>query len=191
MLQATDAAAWAFTLNLLANRGARAGALVDQSIALSRMLRAGRAPELNGLAMVMGNDDPEEDPGITRGVRSLQLDSMVAHIVDLAAVPQLSPWLPMMLTTVAEDAAPTKTRVRDLLKASDVLASAGKPALAFQVASNAVASDSTLEPDAAKYAWYQNGSGIVQRREAGSGESVPRRLGHDLRRQRGVRVDRH
>lgn len=158
LLQATDAGAWAFTLNLLANRGARAGALIDQSIALSRMLRAGRAPELNALAMMMGNDDPEENPGITRAVRFIQLDSMVAHIVDLAAVPQLSPWLPMMLTTVAEDAAPAKARVRDLLKASDVLASAGKTALAFQVASNAVASDTTLEPDAAKYPWYRTGA---------------------------------
>lgn len=158
LLQATDAAAWAFTLNLLANRGVRAGAVADQAIALYRMLRSGGAPELTGISVVMGNDDPEEDPGITRAVRALQLDSMTAHIVELASVSQLSPWLPMMLVTVAEDAAPNKTRVREVLKAADVLASSGKPALAFQLANNAVASDSTIEPDAAKYAWYRTGA---------------------------------
>jgi hypothetical protein len=155
----SDAATWAFALHLLRTRIANARTLLEQSIAVRRMfIERTRSPEFFGFVSLMGNEDPEDEPRISRAFRGRQLDSVLAHVADFAASEQLGPWLPMILTMLAEVADTTKRRTADLIKAADALAPSGRATLAFQLASNAVASDSTLEPRAAAFEWYRTGA---------------------------------
>lgn len=154
-----DAGAWAFALHLLAPRAARARALLDQATSMRRALSsAGPPPEYIAYEILMGNTDPEEEPGISRAFRARQLDSLLKHVVEFGAADALGGFVPSMLPTVAEGVDPKRPRVAGLLKAADALAAAGRPVLAFQLASNAVVSDSTLEVEAATFPWYKAGA---------------------------------
>jgi hypothetical protein len=149
---------WAFALELAEAHVSRAGVLLDQQIALLHLLTPGAPAEFPAFMVMMGNDKPEEEPGMPRSLRGVELDSLVAHLNDAAASPQIGPWLPMMLTMLAENADTTKTRLATLLRAADALASGGHQQTAFQLASNVVFSDSTLEAGAAKFVWYRAGA---------------------------------
>ena len=150
-----DGIAWAFVLETIANRTTHAATLLDQQLASLRLTNpALTQPELTAYFLIMGNDNPGEEPGISRAVRAMQLDSLVAH-VSSAAGTTLAPYLAPMLEQIALDADTTRRRLRDLLKAGETLASAGHAQLAFEVANTAVSSDSTLEADAAKSPWYR------------------------------------
>jgi TolB-like protein len=154
-----DAGAWAFALHLFAGRMSRAGTLLDQRIALQRLITpSAPAPDFTAFVMMMGNQNPEDEPAIPRSVRVSQLDTMLAHVTEAAAVPQLGPWLPILLPILAEVADTTKQRLVELVSAADALATAGRARLAFELASNAVVSDSTLEAKAAKFPWYRAGA---------------------------------
>ena len=159
MMTNGDAGAWAFALQLRAGRMAGAGTLLDQRIALQRMITpSAPTPELMGLGAMMGNENPDDEPAIPRSVRAAQLDTLLAHVTDAAAVPQLRPLIPILLPMLAEIADTTKRRIAELLNAADVLATAGQARLAFELASNAVVSDSMLEAKAAKFPWYRAGA---------------------------------
>lgn len=156
MMTNQDAAQWAFALHLLASRLPRAGALLDQRIALLRLMTPG-APgaDVTAFSTMIGNPDPEAEPGIPRSLRGAQLDSLLAHLPDVAASPQLGPFVPLLLPILAETADTTHRRLAELIGAADRLAALGRTSLAFQVASNAASSDSTLEAAAAKFPWYR------------------------------------
>ena len=150
-----DGMSWAFVLETIANRPGRAATLLERQLAALRITNpALTQPELTAFFVLMGNDDPNEEPGISRSVRALQLDSLVAHVSDVAAT-TLAPYLSSMLVQIAVDADTTHRRLRDLLKAGETLAAAGHARLAFEVANTAVSSDSLLEADAAKAPWYR------------------------------------
>ena len=157
MLSSADAGMWAFALDLIAGHLPRAGALMEQEIALRRLLGAPNV-EYNAFVQIMGNEDPEEEPGISRAIRAMELDSLVAHLKEAIASPQLGPLTPLLLPMLAEVSDTTKQRTAGLLKVADGIANGGKPQLAFQIANNAVQSDSTLEGEAAKFSWYRTGA---------------------------------
>lgn len=157
-VSAGDASAWAFALHLLRARLASAGTLLQQGTALRKVFSPGApAPEFTAFMMLLGNQDPEDEPGIPRAFRERQLDTMLKHLDEFVAS-DVGPWLPMLLPMFAEAIDKTKLRSAGLLKAADAQASKGRAALAFQIASNVVARDTTLEPDAAAYAWYRSGA---------------------------------
>jgi TolB-like protein/tetratricopeptide (TPR) repeat protein len=159
LLVGGDAAAWSFLLHTMRGGVANARALLEQSIALRRMLMPGsHLADITGFIALMGNEDPEDEPGIPRAVRARQLDSLLARVSHFAASEQLSAWLPLLLPRVAEVVDPKKPPAGRLIEAANALAAKGQTTLAFQLASNAVASDSTLEPEAAKFAWYRTGA---------------------------------
>ena len=151
----SDAAMWSFALHVLRGRTANAQTLLQQQTAMRKMTSPTAAnAELTAFMLLMGNADPEDEPNISRAVRSRQLDSALAHLPELLATPQLGPWMPMMLSMLAEAADTTKKRTATLLKAADAVA--GKdPRAAYFIASNAVVDDSTLEPSAGAFPWYR------------------------------------
>jgi TolB-like protein/tetratricopeptide (TPR) repeat protein len=157
LLVSADAAMWAFALHLMRSRIASAATLLQQSVAMRRMMAPGGTPEFTGFLTLMGNQDPEDEPRISRDFRRRQLDSVLTHLDQVAANEQLAPWLPMMVNMFVEIVDPKK-RIADVLRAADALAAKGQTALAFQLASNAVANDTTAEPAAAKFAWYRSGA---------------------------------
>jgi hypothetical protein len=107
---------------------------------------------------LVGNFNPEDEPGIPRSVRGAQLDSLLARLPDVAGTPQIAAFIPMLLPMLAEAADTSNRRLAELIGAADGLASRGQTSLAFQLASNAVSSDSSLEAAAAKYPWYRTGA---------------------------------
>jgi len=149
-----DGAMWAFALETIGNRYARAATLLEQQIANWRAVNPSMLQPETGFFVLMGNDNPAEEPGISRAVRGMQLDSLVAHVGDAAAT-KLEPFLPLMLQQIAADADTTRRRLRELMKAAATLAAGGRTQLAFEVASAAVQADSTLEAEAATNAWYR------------------------------------
>jgi len=150
-----DGAVWAFVLETIANRPARAAMILEQQIVGVRAVNPALSqPELGAFFAIMGNDDPNEEPGVPRSVRAMQIDSLLAHVTD-AAASRLAPYLSLILPQIAIDADTTRRRLRDILKAAESIAAAGHTKLAFEVANTAVASDSTLEAEAAKAAWYR------------------------------------
>ncbi|MGH7520305.1 MAG: hypothetical protein ACREMI_03405, partial [Gemmatimonadales bacterium] len=152
----SDAAIWSFALNLARGRASAAQVLLEQQAALRRAVAPGAPnPEFTALLTLMGNQDPEDEPHITRQFRGRQLDSLLAHLADFVAAPQLGPWLPMILSVLADVADTTNKRSADLLVAADSLAKRGQNFLAFSTASNAVTNDTMLEPKAAGFAWYR------------------------------------
>jgi TolB-like protein/tetratricopeptide (TPR) repeat protein len=157
LLVSSDAAQWTFALHLMRSRIASAATLLQQSVALRRMMAPGGTPEFTGFLTLMGNQDPEDEPRIPRDFRRRQLDSVLVHLDQVAANEQLAPWLPMIVNMFVEIVDPKK-RIPDVLRAADALAAKGQTALAFQLASNAVANDSTAEPAAAKFDWYRSGA---------------------------------
>src|ERR1043166_4684711 len=80
MLVNRDAASWAFTLQLIAGRFAKASTLFDQAradwLALSPTMQL---PEFSTFVNLMGNDDPRQEPGLTRVVRGMVLDSVAVR----------------------------------------------------------------------------------------------------------------
>ena len=156
LLYSAEAAAWSFNLHLLRGRVTSAQALLQQSIALRRLL-APSSPviELSGFGTLLGSGDPDAEPRLTREFRRMTLDSLVARLDAFVASPQLSPWLPMILPLLAETADTTRKRLATLLPVADALAAKGHAQLAFYLAANTVSEDSTLEPVAARYAWYR------------------------------------
>lgn len=151
-----DAAAWAFSLHLLTGRWASAATLLDQGTGVMRMF-APQAPA-HGLAamnMLMGNEDPESEPGIPLTFRQAQLDTALAHIGEFAATERLGPWASLLVPALAELANPKAMRSGDVLKAADQLARQGKSALAWEMASNMVQHDSTAAVQAASFEWYR------------------------------------
>jgi TolB-like protein len=159
LIASSDAAAWSFGLHLLRGRVAHAQTLYQQASGMRRMVSQGSpTPELTALRSLIGNEDPEDEPGIPRELRARQMDSVVAHLSEFVAAPQLGPWVPMILAMLADVADTTKKRSAELLKVADALAAKGPTLAAFHIASNAVANDSTLEPMAAQYAWYRTGA---------------------------------
>jgi hypothetical protein len=159
LVASADAATWSFALHLLRGRVASAQTLYQQASGMRRMLTPGApTPEFTAFLSLMGNEDPEDEPGIPRELRARQMDSVAAHVNEFVAAPHLGPWLPMMLAMLADVADTTKKRSAELLKAADALAAKGQTLPAFHLASNAVANDSTLEPAAARYAWYRTGA---------------------------------
>lgn len=152
----TEAGPWAFGLQVARGRVANADAIVQQAIALRRMFAADPLPAFRAILILMGNEDPADEPGISRDFRRREVDTVLAHIEDFAATPLLGPWLPYMLPALVEIADTTKRRARDVLTAAATLASKGKQTLAFQLAVNAVAMDTSLERDAAAFPWYRS-----------------------------------
>jgi TolB-like protein len=154
-----DAAIWSFTTHILRARVANAVTVLQQLTGMRRMMApTAPNPEFTAFSMLMGNQDPLDEPGITRAIRGAQLDSTLAHIAEFAASPQISPWLPLMLPMFAEVADTSLARLPELLPAADALAAKGQATLAYQIVSNAVASDSTLEAKAGAYPWYRSGA---------------------------------
>ena len=153
-----DAASWAFAMHLLTNRVAQANALMEQQIAFRRQVGPGAPPEPTSYFVLIGNTRPEDEPLMPRALRGMQLDSLLSHLGDAAATSQIGQWLPVMLPFLADVADTTGARTASLIKAADALAASGHAQLAFQLASNAVSSDSTLEASAATYAWYRAGA---------------------------------
>ena len=154
-----DTHAWAFALQLLANHTAQAATLLEQATALMKMINpAGATPGYTAFGRLMGSEDPEQEPGMSRAFRARQLDSALAHIREYTASERLAPWMPLFLPMLAEAADSAHPRAADLLKAADVLATAGRTPLAVHLAINAVRTDSTLEPAAAERPWYRAGA---------------------------------
>ena len=151
-----DASVWAFALHILRARVAAANTVYQQAVASRLVVSRGGSPEHGAFVSLMGNEDPDEQPGISRAFRDAQLDSVLTHLAAFADSPGLGQWLPMMLPMLAQVADTTRRRVASLLPAADALATKGKAALAFQLANNAVAADSTLEPRAAAFPWYRS-----------------------------------
>ena len=160
MMVNRDVAMWAFMLHLLAGRTAQAAGLLENSTALMRLVQ----PSMPGLPMMsfmimMGNDNPDDEPGITRAVRAQVLDSALRHVNELAASPVLGPYVPLLLPSLAELAGHPETRSAAILQAAESLAASGKTRLAFELASNTVEEeDSTAEPRAAAFPWYRSGA---------------------------------
>ncbi|HEY8176277.1 MAG TPA: hypothetical protein VIF32_11315, partial [Gemmatimonadaceae bacterium] len=138
LVASADASMWAFALHILRARVTAASTLYQQIVATRRVFSQSGSPELGAFASLMGNEDPDEEPSISRAFRGGQLDSVLMHLDAFADSPGLSQWLPMMLPILAQVADTTKRRVASLLPAADALAAKGKPTLAFQIATNAV-----------------------------------------------------
>ena len=154
-----DAGAWTWMLHLLAGRPAQAVTLLDQTAAFFRLVAPGAAPPaFTAFRVLMGNSDPEKEPGIPRSLRAQVLDSALRNVTALAASDRLGPWVPLLLPVLAELAGQERARVPALLQAAESLAAGGRTALAFQLASNALEADSTAEPDVAGRAWYRAGA---------------------------------
>src|SRR5207247_1370150 len=67
VLTNNDGAMWAFALETVASRYSRAATILEQVIADWRAISSGLGqPEMTGFLMLMGNDDPNEEPGISR-----------------------------------------------------------------------------------------------------------------------------
>lgn len=159
LVASQDAAIWSFALHVLRGRVANAATLLQQLTGMRRMMApTAPNPEFTAISVLMGNEDPLDEPGISRAIRAAQLDSTLARLTDFVASPQISPWLPLMLPLFAEVADTSKARLASLLPAADALAAKGHAALAFQIASNAIASDTTLEAKAGAYPWYRTGA---------------------------------
>jgi TolB-like protein/tetratricopeptide (TPR) repeat protein len=156
LLYSADAAQWSFGLYLVRGRVSQAGNLLQQSIGLRKLL-APNAPgaELSGFGNLLGGSDPEAEPRLSRQFRGQTLDSIVARLDAFVASPQVGPWLPLLLPSLAEVADTTKRRHATLLPVADALAAKGHVKLAYSLAANAISDDSTLEPIAAQYAWYK------------------------------------
>ena len=150
-----DAAAWAFALHLLTGRWAAAATLLEQATGMMRMLAPqSPTPGLAAMNMLMGNEDPEMEPGIPRQLRVAQLDTALAHAAELAAAERIGPWASLLVPKLAEVANPKAIRSGDVLKAADQLAPRN-PALAWELASNMVYHDSTVAVQAASFEWYR------------------------------------
>jgi TolB-like protein/tetratricopeptide (TPR) repeat protein len=151
-----DAAAWIFALDLRAGRVAQAEALLDQISELVRQINPRARPNV-ALQNLMGNLDPEDEPRIPRAFRQRQLEAALARLDELSASAKLGPWIPLLLPQLASAIDSAHRTGGDLLKAANTLASAGNAGRAFELASNTVFADSTLETTAAAYPWYRSG----------------------------------
>jgi hypothetical protein len=153
-----DAAIWTFALLFLNGRFAQADALLDQIGSFLRVLNP-QTTRIAAFRSLMGNSDPEDEPGITRAIRLRQFDEAITRIDELAALEHLGPWLPVLLPDLLRATDSLKSRAALLLTAAGRLAAAGRSTLAFELASNAVSNaDSTLEPSAAAFSWYRTGA---------------------------------
>ena len=156
LLYSGDAAQWSFGFHLMRGRVADAQTLLQQSTGLRRLLApTAPHPEFTGFSNLLGSPDPEDEPRISRRFRALTLDSLLARLDTFVASPTVGPWLPMLLPLFAEVADTTKQRLATLLPVADGLASKGHARMAYYLAANTVSEDSTLEPAAARYAWYR------------------------------------
>jgi TolB-like protein/tetratricopeptide (TPR) repeat protein len=155
-----DVAMWAFMIALIQGHAAQAAALLDANTQLMRLASPGQPiVALSTFFVLMGNDDPADEPGITRAVRAQALDSSLKHLRDIAASPSLGPYVGMLLTSLAELAGHPEARSGALLQAAESLAAQGKSRMAFELASDQVEEeDSTAEARAATYPWYRAGS---------------------------------
>lgn len=161
-----DAVAWAFNLAMLRGRPAMARTILEQSIVARRVVTPA-LPDFSGFNLAMGNDDPDEEPGIPREVRRLQLDTLAAHALHFASDSLLGRWLPVMLPSIVIVADTTRKRAEELLGIADRLATGGFESLAYQLAANAVGVDSLLEVQAASRPWYRTaGEALTTARRA-------------------------
>ena len=150
-----DPMAWAHLLALRGGRAAQAGALLDQVVGFFRLTGTPMAP-LVAFGLLQGNEKPEEEPKIPRQLRAEALDSLLRHITTVAADERIGPWMPFELASLAELAGQKVARAPDLLHAAESLAAAGRTALAFQLALNAIEADSAIRPRAEALAWYRS-----------------------------------
>jgi TolB-like protein len=151
-----DAMAWAFLLALRSGRAAQAGTLLDQLSNLFR-LATGRAQPMSAFVLLQGNNNPEGEPKIPRQLRAEVLDSLLRHVTAVAADERVGPWMAFQLAGLARLAGQTEARAPELLRAAESLAAAGRTALAFQLALNAIEADSaTIMPRAEALAWYRS-----------------------------------
>lgn len=154
-----DAAAWAFALNLLERKLPEAGALLDQTMGLIRALNPQNpSPTSEAFGRLIGNEEPEEEPGISREFRGRQLDSILAHVVEYRSAEKLGAWIPLIAPMLAEAASPKAMRSADVLKAADKLATAGQRAAAYDLAYNMIQADSSAAVPAAAYPWFKAGA---------------------------------
>ena len=152
----TDVMAWAYLLALRGGRAAQAGTLLDQLAGLFRLAGSPVGP-LAAFGLLQGNDNPEEEPKIPRQLRAEVLDSLLRHVTEVAAAERIGPWMPFQLAGLAHLAGQAEARAPDLLRAAEFLAAAGRTALAFQLALNAIEADSaTIMPRAEALAWYRS-----------------------------------
>jgi TolB-like protein len=160
MMVNRDVAMWAFMLHLLAGHTAQAAGLLENNTQLMRLVQPGMPGlPLGSLFVMMGNSDPDEEPGITRAVRAQVLDSTVRHVNELAASEVLGPYVPMLLPALAEAAGHPETHTGAVLQAAESLAASGRTRLAFELASDMVEEeDSTAEVRAAAFPWYRSGA---------------------------------
>ena len=158
-----DAVVWAYLLSLRAGRAAQAGALLDQLAGTLRLVNTTMpAQALTAYRVLLGNAEPDEEPGIPRAVRAETLDSLLRHVAEVAAAERLGPWLPMLLPDLAELAGQERERAPALLRAAEALEAAGRTLPAFQLAANAVSADSTIRSQAEGLAWYRSGAEALQ-----------------------------
>jgi TolB-like protein len=154
-----DAATWAFGLHLLRGRLTSAAALLEQSTALVRMMAPQNpSPGAAAFRSLMGNEDPDDEPGIPRSFRARQLDTALAHVREFSASDKIGPWLPALLPLLAVAADPKAMRSTDVLRAADALAVSGRAGLAFELASNMIAGDSSAAVPAAAFGWFRAGA---------------------------------
>ncbi|MBI3789641.1 MAG: hypothetical protein HY275_02045, partial [Gemmatimonadetes bacterium] len=154
-----DAAAWAFALHLWSGRLAMVGTMIEQRTALARMTNPDQpAPSQLAFVVLMGNEDPEDEPGIPRSLRRAVLDSGLAHVEQWAAVDKLRPWLGDLLPMLAEAADKQAPRSGDLLKAAQTLAAAGRDTLAWELAYSTVSTDTLAAIPAATYPFFRKGA---------------------------------
>jgi TolB-like protein/tetratricopeptide (TPR) repeat protein len=157
-----ESMSWAFALHLFNGRAANAATLLDQATQGRRAMTppGGPPPEQISVMALMGNGDPDDEPRIPRSMRIAQFDTIIAHLRDFTAPERLGLWLPQIVGMLGEASDPKKPRFDGLLPAADALAATGARGakIAFEIVSNAVSSDSTLEPSAARYGWYRSGA---------------------------------
>ncbi len=151
-----DATFWAFQLHLLAGRMAMASTVLEQqSIVETLGNPQNPAPMLSAFRKLMGNDDPNAAWRIPRAFHSRQLDSAIAHIMELAISDRIGPLVPILLPFLANAADSTTLRSGDVLKAANALAASGRTSLAYELASNMIERDSTAAVPASKFAWFR------------------------------------
>jgi hypothetical protein len=152
-----DAAIWAFAHLVARGRVAAASTLLAQQQVVRRAINPNvPSPELVAISILIGNFREKDEPHIPQTFRGRQLDTLLARLADFASVEPIASHLPLLLDFIAAAADTTRRRLRDVFPAADALAKSGKPRLAFEIASNVITNDSTLESVAAAYPWYRS-----------------------------------
>ncbi len=158
-MQNGDVMAWAWGLQLMSGRWTTAATMYDTRVAAVRFFSPEcPVPTLCALRALMGNEDPDDEPRITKAFRRQELDTLAAHIGDVTSTGSLATVAPVLLPMLAEAADSSSRPWPVVIRAAEQLAQLGRNQLAFDLASNAVRTDSTLRPRFATAPWYRTGT---------------------------------